>query len=197
MTYQICLQSIIQCVEYEFAVVKFVEQDCQKQKDICVILWMYITTPPLPPPPLSTTDIGLTTALISEEQPSLYKFKEMAILASEAFCTHLIFCNISISFQTNSCWHQKWLCAIDCQMPAQISSIPGRIYQFVTSPRLIVVVNQPLTDGRGIISIFQHTSGKTAAKKTLRASNVASYILLHSFPLVWLYSQKVSFCCIS
>lgn len=107
MTYQICLQSIIQCVEYEFAVVKFVEQDCQKQKDICVILWMYITTPPLPPPPLSTTDIGLTTALISEEQPSLYKFKEMAILASEAFCTHLIFCNISISFQTNSCWHQK------------------------------------------------------------------------------------------
>lgn len=31
--------------------------------------------------------------------------------------------------------------------------------------RLIVVVNQPLTDGRGIISIFQHTSGKTAAKK--------------------------------
>lgn len=89
----------------------------------------------------------------------------MAILASEAFCTHLIFCNISISFQTNSCWHQKWLYAIDCQMPVQISEYSGRIYQFVTSPRLIVVVNQPLTDGRGIISIFQHTSGKTAAKK--------------------------------
>lgn len=71
MTYQICLQSIIQCVEYEFAVVKFVEQDCQKQKDICVILWMYIT----PPPPLSTTDIGLTTALISEEQTILVQIQ--------------------------------------------------------------------------------------------------------------------------
>lgn len=63
------------CVEYEFAVVKFVEQDCQKQKDICVILWMYITTPPLPPPPLSTTDIGLTTALISEEQTILVQIQ--------------------------------------------------------------------------------------------------------------------------
>lgn len=155
--------------------------------------------PPLPPPPLSTTDIRLTTTLISEEQTILVQIQRDGHLGfwGKNFCTHLIFCNISISFQTNSCWHQKWLCAIDCQMPAQISSIPGRIYQFVTSPRLIVVVNQPLTDGRGIISIFQHTSGKTAAKKTLRASNVASYILLHSFPLVWLYSQKVSFCCIS
>lgn len=85
----------------------------------------------------------------------------MAILASEAFCTHLIFCNISISFQTNSCWHQKMIVRCLHKSP----SIPGRIYQFVTSPRLIVVVNQPLTDGRGIISIFQHTSGKTAAKK--------------------------------
>lgn len=115
MTYQICLQSIIQCVEY-----KICRKRLSKTKEyLCDFVNVY--HPPPLHPPLSTTDIGLTTALISEEQPSLYKFKEMAILASEAFCIHLIFCNISISFQSNSCWHQIWLCAIDCQMPAQIS----------------------------------------------------------------------------
>lgn len=138
MTYQICLQSIIQCVEYEFAVVKFVEQDCQKQKDICVILWMYITPPPPPPPPLSTTDIGLTTALISEEQTILVQIQRDGHLGfwGKNFCTHLIFCNISISFQTNSCWHQIWLYAINCQMPAQISEYSGKNLPICHKPTL-------------------------------------------------------------
>lgn len=81
--------------------------------------------------------LTLTTALIFlRNKPSFYKFKEMAIMASKAFCTHLIFCNISISFQTNSCWHQKWLCAIDCQMPAQISKYSGKNLPICHKPTL-------------------------------------------------------------
>lgn len=81
--------------------------------------------------------LTLTTALIFlRNKPSFYKFKEMAIMASKAFCTHLIFCNISISFQTNSCWHKKWLCAIDCQMPAQISEYSGKNLPICHKPTL-------------------------------------------------------------
>lgn len=150
------------------------------------------------PPPTPYLQLTLTTALIFlRNKPSFYKFKEMAIMASEAFWTHLIFCNISISFQANSCWHQKWLCAIDCQMPAQISSIRGRIYQFVTSPRLIVVVNHPLTDWRGIISIFLHTSGKTAAKKKPQSTKCCFIHIASLTPLGLIVFIKSIFCCIS
>lgn len=91
----------------------------------------------LPPPPTPYLQLTLTTALIFlRNKPSLYKFKEMAIMASKAFCTHLIFCNISISFQTNSCWHKKWLCAIDCQMPAQISEYSGKNLPICHKPTL-------------------------------------------------------------
>lgn len=104
MTYQICLQSIIQCVEY-----KICRARLSKTKEyLCDFVNVYHPPTP-PPPPLSTTDIRLTTTLISEEQTILVQIQRDGHLGfwGKNFCTHLIFCNISISFQTNSCWHQK------------------------------------------------------------------------------------------
>lgn len=138
MTYQICLQSIIQCVEYEFAVVKFVEQDCQKQKDICVILWMYITSPPPPPPPLSTTDIGLIN-----DRPYFWgtnhpctnskRWPSWLLRLSAPIWYFAIF---PLAFKPIHADIKKWLYAVDCQMPAQISEYSGKNLPICHKPTL-------------------------------------------------------------
>lgn len=121
MTYQICLQSIIQCVEYKFAMVKFVEKDCQKQKDICVILWMYITFSPL-----STSDINNSPYFWVTNHPCTN---------SKRWPSWLLRLSAPIWYFA-TCWHQKWLCAIDSQMPAQISEYSGKNLPICHKPTL-------------------------------------------------------------
>lgn len=133
MTYQICLQSIIQCVEY-----KICRARLSKTKGyLCDFVNVHHSPPPPPTPSIyDWHQINNDPYFWGTNHPCTINSKRWPSWLLRLSAPIWYFAIFPLAFKPIHADIKKWLYAIDCQMPAQISEYSGKNLPICHKPTL-------------------------------------------------------------